>query len=124
MRRWRSTATTLLAPNRQMCNVRALEVQIGDILKYGNKVNDGCVVTQCHPYELRHESDEDFFAPRVNLDATIKIQWKGKDGLLVSQNFGGLEMLEVLRVVDQDAEKDYYFGDVVCGSDRDERDEC
>lgn len=33
---------------RRLCSVYAVEVQVDDVLKYGNKLNDGCKVTAAY----------------------------------------------------------------------------
>ena len=43
---------------RRLCTVFAIEVQVGDILKYGNEINDGCKVTQVG-LEEREEQQQD-----------------------------------------------------------------
>ena len=110
---------------RQMCKVRALEVQIGDILKTGNRVNDRCVVTQCHPAEPNErppENDEDYIPSPINLNGTIVVEYRCTSGPLQSMNFGGLDELEVLRIVSESVnEEEEDSGSVACGSDRDER---
>ena len=91
-------------PKRQLIQVYALQVQVGDILKCGNKLNDGCTVTQCYPEEeRRYDSDDEIRAPPIRLHRTIRIQWKGRDdGEDTWELFRGLDELEVLRVVDEE----------------------
>ena len=82
---------------RRLTNVCALAVREGDILKYGNSFNDGFTVTGCYPAEPSVEED----APPVRLNAPVRIQWFDPTvGVERHQLFGGLDELEVLRVVD------------------------
>jgi len=96
---------------RRLCSVYAVEVQVGDILKYGNALNDGCKVTEAdlrgQALSTEGDTNDDYEetiqvrdAPPVNLNGTVRIQWETKDGQSkLSQYFAGLEKLEVLRVI-------------------------
>lgn len=109
-------------PSRQMCKVRALEVQVGDILKYGNPLSEGCVVTRCHPADpAAGEATEPPLLSPVTLNGPVLIEWKGKWGGRPSVRIEGMETLHVLRVVDDRAWQEDDAGDVAPGSDRDER---
>ena len=44
-----TTSSDRSDPNPRRCTVYALQVQKGDVLKYGNEVNDGCKVTAMYP---------------------------------------------------------------------------
>jgi hypothetical protein len=84
---------------RQLTKVCALAVREGDILKYGNILNDGFTVTGCYPAEPPVEED----AHPVRLNAPVRIQWFDPTlGIERYQLFGGLDELEVLRVVEDE----------------------
>lgn len=114
----------MLAPpfiKRQLCSVYAVEVQVGDVLKYGNRVNDGCKVTRVG-LEDENEGQGYVEGGPVKLNGTVRIEWedeKSGDGGDAGgegegrrwQLFGGLEMLEVMRVVKKSGCKEEFERD-------------
>ncbi|KAL2039359.1 hypothetical protein N7G274_008027 [Stereocaulon virgatum] len=84
---------------RELTKVCALAVREGDILKYGNIINDGFTVTACYPAEPPFGED----TLPVRLNAPVRIQWFDPTlGIERYSLFGGMEQLEVLRVVDDE----------------------
>lgn len=99
------------APPQELISIYALCVRPGDILAYGNKLNDGCTVTACYPDErrpdlvLRDEGEGGEVARPVRMNGGIRIRWRdGETGEMLSQLFEGLEVLEVRRGEDGDGE--------------------
>lgn len=103
-----------------MCKVRALEVQVGDKLMHGDRANNGCKVTQCHPKDPDSNEAAPMFSP-VKLNGPIRIEWENKRGLKVGRDFGGMEELYVMRVIGKSDWREEDLEGVVHSSDRDER---
>ena len=113
---------------RRPCTVFAVEVQKGDVLKYGNFINDGCKVMDCYVeerrvrggvYSMEDMEDVSSVGGPVTMGGTVRIQWQPRSevrdrdqmdvdsddsndggGYRCSQLFEGMEMLQVLRVVE------------------------